>query len=99
MSLRDRIDRLKELLDRSHYGDRGGRISVVTIQGGLPEPMHAYLPKSGGQLGAWDGELLPEFRGRAVEWAGEAGADLVVISGVPSGATDSADSSTCSGIC
>jgi hypothetical protein len=83
MSLRDRIDRLKELVDRSRYGGGYGSISVVTVQGGLPEPMHAYLPETGDQLDAWDSELLPEFRGRAVEWAGEAGSDLVVISGVP----------------
>ncbi len=34
-------------------------------------------------MAAWPGELFDEFRRRAVAWAYDAGADVVVISGAP----------------
>jgi hypothetical protein len=80
--LNRRLARIEHLMDRPRFGD-GDHISTVIVKGGLPGPMAAYVPETGDQLPAWDGEMLPEFRRRAVEWAGEAGAAVVVISGVP----------------
>jgi hypothetical protein len=54
----------------------------IVVIGGVPSGLHAVIPHTEHQLDAYDdGEPLPAFTHRAKAWAGELGAEFVVISG------------------
>jgi hypothetical protein len=78
MNLRDRIERLKELIDRPHYGDRNGP-RIIRIVGGLPEPANATI--DGQRIDITEGESIEAFERRAVELGYEIGADFVILVG------------------
>jgi hypothetical protein len=79
---RDLDRRLRRLEAHGGGGPPPAGVQVVVIAGGLPQAMSATLPETGEQLDAWDGEELQQFRRRAIEWAEDAGTDVVVITGV-----------------
>jgi hypothetical protein len=78
MTLRDRIDRIEELVDRSRSGDHKG-LRIIRIVGGLPEPANATI--DGARLEIAPGELIEAFERRAVEAAREAGEDYIILTG------------------
>lgn len=55
--------------------------AMVTVHGGIPRALQAEALPLRVMLPARAGEALESFRERALVWAGELGADVVVVSG------------------
>jgi hypothetical protein len=73
-----RIRRLEQVVARPPSGVWS---QIIVVRGGLPEPLCATLLDSQDQLVSHAGESEDVFRDRAVTWAIEHCADIVVISG------------------
>jgi hypothetical protein len=78
------LDRRLRWLERGNGGEprlvRSGP-HMVTIHGGLPQPLTAMVPGIGLGLAALPSEPLDGFQNRAWKWAGDLDAEFVVISG------------------
>lgn len=83
MRLRDRIERIEQMIDRPRYGDRGGGPLIVRIRGGLPdaEGLHATVGPIAIQREPH--EMLDDFEARVIDSAIEMRARVVVFSGLP----------------
>jgi hypothetical protein len=83
MRLRDRVDRLEQLLDRPQHGDGGGGPTKIRVRGGLDtvEPLLATI--DGMVIESVPGETVEEFERRAMRIGIETGADYVILGGLP----------------
>ena len=85
MRLRDRIERIEEVMDRPRrYGDGEGGVTLIHIRGGLPDHLDDGLHATVGDvlLVCEPGEPWDNFIDRVRSAAIEAGEPFAVVGGL-----------------
>jgi hypothetical protein len=80
--LRDRLDRIEQLMDRPRFSDGEGRPTLIKIVGGLPDDDRLHATVGNMRLVCEPDEAPDEFEDRVRSAAVAAGVEFAVIGGL-----------------